>query len=874
MRNLDSWLTKPPLAEQRRTLRERLLRDRGLQRQALPEAPRGGDLVLSSAQRRLWFLDKLTPGQSTYNIPLAVRLTGTLREAALLRSLDEIIRRHEALRTTFIEHEGEPRQRINPPEPLALERLDLSAEPAATRLERARAAAARRAQEPFDLAQGPLLRAVLIRLDAEEYLLGLTLHHIVGDGWSLGVLVRELGALYPAFARESASPLPELARQYADFAHFQQEALQSEDAERDLAFWKQALAGNLPVLELPSDHRRALATRAHGARIALPLPAPLIRALNELAQQRQCTRFMVLLAAFNALLARYSGQTDVLVGTPVANRSRVETEALVGFFVNTLVLRVDASGDPSFYELLERVREVAVAAYAHQDLPFEKLVEELAPARDTRQTPLFQVMFDYVNTPLGALDLPDLRVEVEELDNPTAKFDLTWIVEERGEALASSVEYRTDRFDPATMERLVAHLALVLARAAEHPESPISELTRAPADHAAQETEQFNQTGRPYPEACLHRLFTERASSKREQTALIEAGRRTSYGELEARSAELARRLARLGVHGEVRVGLLLDRSTETVIAILGVLKAGGCYVPLDPSLPALRLDFLVSDSACPVVIASRAHLAIAERIGATAAEPIRILCLEEMLRGDDGASSAASAPPLPAMCESAEQAAYVMYTSGSTGTPKGIVVSHRAVVRLVCNGGFVELQEEARMLLSAPLGFDASTFELWGALLNGAELTIAPPGAQSLEATGALIRSAGISTLWMTTALFRQMTEHGLADLRGVRQLLTGGEVMPLDAVRRLLEHVPECRLIHCYGPTENTTFSTTQVITALAEDTDNVPIGGPIGNSTAYVLDSEGRPQLLGVVGELYVGGAGLSRGYLNRAELTAES
>ncbi|HVR99673.1 MAG TPA: condensation domain-containing protein, partial [Thermoanaerobaculia bacterium] len=678
----------------------------------VPRAVLGGDLPLSFAQQRLWFLDQLEPGSAAYNIPLAVRLTGEVEPARLARTFAGIVRRHEALRTTFASREGRPVQVIAPgvtglETPRAeLPVLDLSHLP--DREERALDLARDEARRPFDLQRGPLLRLALVRLAGREHLLLLTLHHIVSDGWSMGVLLREIAALY------SSSPLPELTVQYADFAVWQRRWLQGEVLEAQLAYWRGQLGdldGAPQVLELPTDRPRPAVQTFRGASLPLRLPAALSERVRDLCRRQGATPFMALLAAWSALLGRHSGQPEVLVGTPIAGRNRAEIEGLIGFFVNTLVLRADFSGGPGYGELLGRVRRTALDAYTHQDLPFDRLVEELVPERDLSRSPLFQVMFTLQNAATGGLELPGLILAPVAVESRTTKLDLTLGLQEHAGAFIGGIEYNTDLFDGSTAARLAARFEALLSEVVEAPGLPLSELPWLPPAERQQALLEWNDTRSGYPrESSLPELFAAVARSFPGDPAIVAGETEVwSYRRLDDASNRLARRLRSLGVGLETAVAISMERSPELVVGILAILKAGGVYVPLDADYPDERLAFMLADTGAEVVLVHRRTM---DRLQGRA----RLLPVDEMGldEGDEGGGD-----PLDVEVP-AGSLAYVSYTSGSTGRPKGVAVPHRAIVRLVRETDYVWLGRGDRTAFLSNISFDAATFDLWAALLNG----------------------------------------------------------------------------------------------------------------------------------------------------------
>ncbi|MEO5730391.1 MAG: amino acid adenylation domain-containing protein, partial [Byssovorax sp.] len=826
-----------------------------------------GELPLSFAQQRLWFLDQLEPGSVPYNMPAALRLRGALDEAALAHVFGEVVRRHEVLRTTFAEHEGRPVQVIHPPGAAwALPRVDLSLLPEASREAAARQRAVAEAGLPFDLTTGPLLRTTLLRLAVDEHVLLVTMHHIVSDGWSIGVLVHEVAALYRAYHDGRPSPLPELAIQYADFAAWQRRWLTDEVLDTQLAYWKERLAGG-PMLELPTDRPRPLVLTHRGAHHPVILSAELRAALERLGRERGATLFMVLMAAFQVLLARWSGQDDISVGTPVANRNRSEVEPLIGFFVNTLVMRADLSESPTFTGLLERVKEAALGAYAHQDLPFERLVEALRAVRDLGRMPLFEVMFALQNAPMEAMELPGLRMERLPLESGVAKFDLTLVLEETAGRLEGALEYNADLFDAATIARMAEHLEVLLRGVAATPDRRIDDLPLMAEAERHTLLVTWNATSTAFPrEACIHQLFEAQVERAPDAEAVAFEDERLTYRALNERANRLAHHLRALGVGPESLVGLCLERSPASLVGLLGILKAGAAYVSIDPEYPASRLTFLLVDTGMKVLVTdAKLAVQLGAQLGALG---------DGLVAVDVDGPEVASAPSSNPVSEvGAESLAYVMYTSGSTGQPKGVCVPHRAVVRLALARSYVQLTADDVLLHFAPLSFDASTFEIWSALLHGAKVAIAPPGLLSLEELGRTLSQHAVTTLWLTAPLFHQMVDEHLEDLRGLRYLLAGGDALSPAHVAKALAGLPDCCLINGYGPTENTTFTCCADLRAWQERGGPLPIGRPIDDTRVYLLDAQLSPVPIGVAGEVYAAGDGLARGYLHRPELTAE-
>ena len=822
-----------------------------------------GSAELSFAQQRLWILDQLEPGGATYVIAGGIELIGALDVTALERALGVLVNRHDSLRTVFVNAEGEPRQEVSGPVEWTLPVVDLHAEtqPRERLAELLREEAAR----GFDLARGPLFRAQLYRLAADTHVLLLAMHHIISDGWSLGVLTRELGTLYGGFARGEVPALPPLRLQYRDFARWHRNWLQSEALEGMLAHWRERLSGAPQVLELPTDRERPVVESFRGASYSFTLPVELTEALRRLSRREGTTLFMTLLSGFALLLARYSGQQDLLVGTPVANRNRAEIEGLIGFFVNTLVLRANLAGEPSVREFLGLMREVCLDAYAHQDLPFERLVDELRPARDMSRNAVFQVMFAQQNSPNEALELSRLTLRPVQLDNETTKFDLTLVVQETPEKFIGVFSYATDLFDESTIVRMAVHWRTLLEAMVATPERRVSELRLLTESERRQQLLDWNRTERDYPrEACVAELFERQVRRAPEAVAVEYGDERLSYGELNERGNRLAHHLRSLGVGPEVLVGLCVERSAAAVVGMLGILKAGGAYVPLDPEYPAERLAFMLADTEAPVVVTQSKLL---DRLPGTNA---RIVCLDRDWPVIEGCSAQD-----PASGATAENLAYVIYTSGSTGIPKGVQVTNRAINRLVCNTDYVQVGPADRFAQVSVISFDAATFEIWGALLNGARVVgVAREVSLNPQEFAVALKESGITVLFLTTALFNHMAREAPGAFKTLRYVLFGGEAVDPGAVRAVLRDDGAPRhLLHVYGPTEVTTYSTWHHVTGLDESAVTVPIGRPIANTTAYVFDEHRAPVPVGVVGELYLGGDGLARGYLKRPELTAK-
>jgi len=831
---------------------------------AIARRANAGSVPLSFAQQRLWFLDQQEPGNSAYNRTSAARLSGPLNVAALELSFNEIVRRHEVLRTTFISDEGNPAQIIIASMKVDLPVIDLSELYENEREARARRLITEEGQHSFDLARGPLMRVTLLRLGAEEHILLLNMHHIITDGWSMGILFKELAALYDAFSGGRPSPLPELTTRYADYAVWQREWIKGEVHDTQLGYWKRQLEGAPVVLEMPTDRTRPAMQSFRGAVHSFVLSPSLSDQLKALSQQQGATLFMVLLAAFQVLLSRYTSQEDFVVGTPVANRNRTETEGLIGFFVNMLAMRANLSDDPSFCELVGRVREVALGAYEHQDVPFEAVVEALQPARSLSHSPLFQVMFILQNAPFEELELPGLPLTQIEFEYKTAKFDLTLSLVEEAEGIKGQLEYNTDLFDEATVGRMSGHYRTLLEGIVRNPNQRLSSLPLLTEAERHRLLVDWNATSADYPQdRCIHQLFEAQVERTPDTIAVVCEQKELTYRELNRRSNQLAHHLIKHGVGPETLVGIYVERSLEMVVGLLGILKAGGAYVPLDPEYPQQRRAFMLEDTSLPILLTQQR---LVEKLPDL---KISVVCIDSGWK-----KIARESDENPVSRSSSDNLAYVMYTSGSTGRPKGVEVCHRGIVRLLFGVDYARLDTTETFLSLAPISFDASTFEIWGALLHGARCVLCPQRIPTLEDLGFIIQKHGVSTLWLTASLFNTVIDEAPEALSGIRQLLIGGEALSVSHVHRALELLPSTQIINGYGPTESTTFTCCHRISHRFRKTvRSIPIGRPIGNTQVYLLDNHLNPVPIGIPGELYIGGVGLARGYLNRPELTAE-
>ena len=843
-----------------------------VQRSALPALeclPRDRTLPLSYAQQRLWFFNRWEPSEAVYNRPIVFRLNGQLNVAALEQSLNEVLRRHEVLRTIFATSEGDPIQVIVSSLTLTIPVVDLQDHPASEREAEARRRTIEEGQRPFDLSRGPLVRARLWRVNEEEHIFLLTIHHTVYDGSSKGILLRELSVLYEACSRGTPSPLSALSIQYADFAVWQRQWLQGEVLHTQLAYWQQQLAGAPPALELPTDRPRPLVQTFQGARQSLRLSKELSESLHALSRQEDATLFMTLLAAFTTLLYRYTGQEDILVGTPIANRNRVELEGLIGFFANTLVLRSKLSGELSFRELLKQVRNVALAAYAHQYLPFEKLVEELQPER--AHHPLFQVMFILEKGAGATLELPGLTASALEVDSESTPFDLILTLIEQAEGFQGSLGYNTDLFDAATIQRMLGHFQVLLEGLVVDPDQPVGTLPLLTKAERQQLLYGWNHTRRDYPQdQCIHQLFESQAATTPEQIALVHGARKITYREVNEQANQLAHLLQKRGIRPETLVAVCMDRSPEVVIAMLAILKAGGAFVSLDANFPPERLNFVLQDTDAQIVITKQAFV---DRFGKSRVEVIPIntrwneVSLESMSNPESAIKS--------------ENLLYVVYTSGSTGNPKGILVTHRSFVNYAL--GMVQTFEVSsldRRLQFASLNSESFISEVFFTFLAGATLVLRP--AQDFASIAEYLQfleenSITITVLpsvfwheWVTS-----MSEEDVFVPSSLRCLITGMDKVRADLLAEWKQKIGgRIRWFNGYGPAETTCLATVYEADFSADNhLSSVPIGRPLANTTIYLLDQYLNPVPIGVPGELYIGGHGVARGYLNLPELTAE-
>ena len=829
----------------------------------IEQADRNQPLPMSFAQQGMWLLHQTLPDLAVYNVPVAFHLSGRVDRERVRRVLQVIVERHEVLRTALVLQGESLVQQIAAAKefPLPWEEVDLQAVPPSQKQAALKARLLEEARRSFDLSQSPLWRVAWITLAEDEHVLGITFHHSIVDEWTLRLFFQEWERLYAADGRLEVAGLPELPVQYADYAAWQRQRLTGKLLEQQRSYWREQLQELPPPLELPTDMARPVRMSGRGAVHDFRVTSPVVTKLRELAREEGTTLFTVLLAAFQVWLHRYTGQTDVVVGTPVANRERPEIQSLLGLFLNTLPIRVRLDGSPSFRQVLRQVRESFLGAFSHADLPFEQMVEMAVKERDAGYQPLCQVIFVLLEEGLPALKLDQAEARSLPVATRTSKNDLMLSIQAMDETWNCRFEYATDLFTAETTARMGCHLTELLRSITGDPEKSISELNLMPAAERHQVLVEWNQTEREYPrDKCVHQLFEEQVECTPEAVAVVFEGQSLTYRELNLRANQLAHHLRTLGVGPDVLVGLCVERSLEMVVGLLGILKAGAAYWALEENLPEERLRFLIGDARPKVILTGRKTMGNLAGIATVAT-------VEDLL----------ASPPDQAVCAARssrpEDPAYVSYTSGSTARPKGVVVPHRGVVRLVKGADYVSLTSEETLLHLSPLSFDASTFELWGALLNGGRVVLLPPGQPSLGEIGETIRQYRVTTLWLTAGLFHLMVDEHVDYLKPLRQLLAGGDVLSPQHVLKARRALAGCRIINGYGPTENTTFTCCYTVADERALIPSIPIGRPIANTRVYVLDASLQPVPVGVLGELYAGGDGVACGYLNQPQLTTE-
>jgi amino acid adenylation domain-containing protein len=836
----------------------------------IPRVSRRGDVALSFAQQRLWFVQQMEPDNPFYNVTAAVRARGTLDLAALERSFNHLLERHEVLRTSFTVRDGQPVGVVAGKVSIDLPIEDLSNWDEPRREAELVKLCVDAAHQPFDLTHVPLLRTRVLRLSRTDHVIVVVMHHLISDAWSAEILIREMTALYEANTRGAAADLPELHIQYADYAAWQQNWLKDDVLDAQLAYWKRQLEGVPALLELPTDYSRPAAQTFRGAGQYRRLPRELSAALKELSRAEGVTLFMTLLTAFDILLSRYSGQKDIAVGSTIANRTRAETEGLIGFFVNTLILRADLSGDPTFQGLLRQVRETSLMAFTHQDLPFEMLVKELSPVRSLSHTPLFQVTFDLNSMPPEGRSLPELSLTSIALEDRASKFDLSMTVTDSEDGLETFLQYSVDLFEPGTIRRMLENFEVLLESIVRNPGAPYSTLTLLSGPERERILVEWNETRAEYPQGeCLHSLFERQAEARHEALAVVCGNEHVTFAELNRRSNQLARYLQRLGARPEVPIGIYLERSTEMCVALLAVLKAGATYLPLDPAYPKDRIAFMLADARPPILLAQQRFCA---QLPVHEARQVNIDTeWEQIARESEQRLLTAVAP---------ENSAYLIYTSGSTGKPKGVLSTHAALVNyaLAAMREF-RLTPDDCFLQFAPLSFDVLVEELFPAWLSGARVAI--PNERVLSSFPAFLDFIDQEqiTLFEAPASFwhqwvQELNSKNVSLPSSLRLVIAGCEKMSpkyLDQWQKF--RVP---MIHIYGLTETTVTSMLHQLPATLGERDfsnAPPVGRPIANIQAYLLDTRGQPVPVGAFGEIYIGGEGVGRGYLGHPELTAE-
>ena len=818
---------------------------------------RAENLPLSFAQQRLWFVDQMTPDSPEYNIFWAIRIKGLLNLSALKQSFNEIVQRHEVLRTNFKTLEGQPLQEIAPNLQLELPVMDWRQLSQSEREARLVGIADAEAKKPFNLAKDPLLRITLVHLDEAEYVALLTMHHIVSDAWSIGIFTREIAQLYEAFCTGQPSPLPVLPIQYADFAAWQRQWLQGEVLNKQLSYWKKQLGSNPPVLQLPTDRPRPKVRTFNGSKQSFSVPTEIVKGLKKLSQKEEVTLFMTLLSAFKTLLYRYTFQEDILIGSPIANRNQKQTESLIGFFINTLVLRTNLSGNPTFRDLLQRVKKVALSAYEHQDLPFEKLVGELQLERDLSYSPVFQVKFMLQNAPQEQLKLPGLTLSFLSTENSTAKLDLSLDMYETASGLTGTFEYNTDLFDKATINRMVEHFCCLLSGIVNNPEQHLSELPLLTQAERHQLLVEWNHTQVEYPQnQCFHQLFEAQVEKTPNAVAVVFKNQQLTYRQLNQRANQLAHYLQKLGVKPEFKVGLCFERSPEMIVGLLGILKAGGAYLPLDPTYPQERLTFMLSNSQVPILLTT-------QNLAAKLPEhQAQVVCLDT-----DWTTIAGESEENLNSGVTVKNLAYLIYTSGSTGTPKGVLVPHQGLSNLTKDKiRTCKVQPDSRILQFFSLSFDASIPELVMALGSGAALHLGTtedllPGSYLTK----LLREQAITHITLPPSALAVLPN---AELPALQMVMVGGEATSEELIAQWSKGQ---LFINAYGPTETTVNAS---MVECGNGSQSLPTVRPAANKQLYILDQHLQPVPIGVPGELHISGVGLARGYLNRAGKTAET
>jgi amino acid adenylation domain-containing protein len=806
----------------------------------------------------------LEGGNAAYNIPLAFKIFGELDIPTLEKSLNEILQRHDSLRSIFPVIDGLPVQQILPLQFLPLRTINLLTLTENEQTEKTHQLAREEAQRPFDLTKDLLIRSTLLQLGETSNVLLLTVHHIIADDWSLKILQKELTVIYTAFRQGRVSPLKVLEIQYIDYVHWQKNRLNEEFLDQQLVYWKKQLAYAPPILDFPTDHPRPVAQTYRGETEFFTLDLALTRQIKILSQRIGVTLFMFLVSAFATLLSRYSRQQDLVIGAPIANRNRKELESLIGCFINILALRIDLTGEPNFIELMQRVRDVSLGAYAHQELPFDKLVEKLCPSRSFSYSPIFQVMFVLQNAPVEISEPVDLKLIPLNSETGTAQYDLTLMMEETEIGLSGHFEYNSGLFDRLTIKRLISHFQILLESIVANPNKSIAELLILTEKERQQLLVEWNDTNTDYPQdKCIHQLFEEQVERTPDAIAVVFQEQQLTYRELNSRANQLAHYLQKQGVKTGELVGICIERSLEMIVGLLGILKVGSAYVPLDPSYPQDRIEYMLNDSQVKVLLTQQ------ELIQKLPTKELVVICVDT-----DWTQISKESQEILIYDASAASIAYINYTSGSTGKPKGVETPHRGISRLLFGVNYINFNSENRFMQMAPISFDAATLEIWGALLFGAQCVLFPSKVPTARDLKEAIQKYRITTMWLTSALFNSVIDTDPKALEGVCQLLTGGEALSVNHIERAIKALPSTQIINGYGPTESTTFACCyQIPPQLDNSIQSIPIGKPIGNTQIYILDSFLQPLPIGISGEIYIGGDGLARGYLNRLELTEE-
>ena len=825
----------------------------------------------SFAQQRLWFLDQLDAGTAAYNLPRAFRIIGPLKVDVLTRAFETVTQRHAALRTVFDSVEGEARQIVLSHVDVKIPVIDLTGIPKSERETEALRIAGEEGKKPFDLNEGPLLRPILVHLDEELHLLILVIHHIVTDGWSIALLFGEVTKCYAALVKNETPELPELSLQYAEYAQWQREYMSGDVLRNEIEHWKRKLAGAQTLLDLPTDHPRPSSHSWHGATEEISLDATVLAKLKALAQAERCTLFMIAMASFQALLWRYTNQESILVGTPIAGRSEIEVENMIGLFVNTLVFRADFPHNLSFRQLMQQVRSFALEAYTHQDVPFEKLVEELIPQRSLDTHPLFQVMFTFQNIPKQIFEIPGLTIKEMPFEAGIAKYDLSVEVWENSE-FHCQFEYNTDLFELSTIRRMLGHFEKLLKAVVENPDLTVAQIPIMSARERRQVLSDWNQTAAEYPrDLPLHRAFENQVNASPDAIALRFAGREWSYRQLNDQANRLADRLIKKGIRPGSLVGIFLERSPQMVVALLGVLKAGAAYVPLDPAYPGERLRFLMEDAALSGVVT---HPSIISQLPSNAQN---VVAFDSVRFDGDGHGPSDAPVSNPSVLVSSDQRAYVIYTSGSTGVPKGVEGTHRASMnRFSWMWSTYPFKDGEVCCQKTNLGFVDSIWEIFGPLLAGVPNVIIPPEAvRDPEEMLQVLGRERVTRIVLVPSLLRTLLDHAPNLQHRVPDLKLwscSGEILPADLAKRFHQACPQATLLNIYGSSEVAADVACHQV-GERDLASSVAIGKPISNTQIYLVDEFGEPAPIGIRGQILVGGDNLARGYLNRPELTAE-